>query len=155
MGCAPENIRQAVREFKAVEHRLEFVATVRGVDYYNDSKATNVDATIKALESFPGNIHLILGGKDKGSDYSVLNELLRQRVKRVYTIGAAAGKIESQIKNVEIVHAETLENALRKANAVAEAGDVVLLAPACASFDQFKNYEQRGQVFKEIVRELA
>ena len=155
MGCAPEKIRHAVREFKAVEHRLEFVATIRGVDYYNDSKATNVDATIKALESFPANIHLILGGKDKGSDYSVLNELLRQRVKRVYTIGAAAGKIESQIKNVEVVHAETLENALRKANAVAEAGDVVLLAPACASFDQFKNYEQRGQVFKEIVRGLG
>jgi UDP-N-acetylmuramoylalanine--D-glutamate ligase len=155
MGCAPEKIRQAVREFKAVEHRLEFVATIRGVDYYNDSKATNVDATIKALESFPANIHLILGGKDKGSDYSVLNDLLRQRVKRVYTIGAAAAKIESQIKNVEVVHAETLENALRKANAVAQPGDVVLLAPACASFDQFKNYEQRGQVFKEIVRGLA
>jgi UDP-N-acetylmuramoylalanine--D-glutamate ligase len=155
MGCAPEKIRQAVRDFKAVEHRLEYVATIRGVDYYNDSKATNVDATIKALESFPANIHLILGGKDKGSDYSVLNELLRQRVKRVYTIGAAAGKIESQIKGVEVVHAETLENALRKANAVAEAGDVVLLAPACASFDQFKNYEQRGQVFKEIVRGLG
>jgi UDP-N-acetylmuramoylalanine--D-glutamate ligase len=155
MGCAPEKIRQAVRDFKAVEHRLEFVATVRGVDYYNDSKATNVDATIKALESFPANIHLILGGKDKGSDYSVLNDLLRQRVKRVYTIGAAAGKIESQIKDVEVVHAETLENALRKANAVAEAGDVVLLAPACASFDQFKNYEERGQVFKEIVRGLV
>ena len=115
MGCAPEKIRQAVRDFKAVEHRLEFVATIRGVDYYNDSKATNVDATIKALESFPANIHLILGGKDKGSDYSLLNELLRQRVKRVYTIGAAAGKIESQIKGAEIVHAETLENALRKA----------------------------------------
>jgi UDP-N-acetylmuramoylalanine--D-glutamate ligase len=155
MGCAPEKIRQAVRDFKAVEHRLEFVATIRGVDYYNDSKATNVDATIKALESFPANIHLILGGKDKGSDYSVLNDLLRQRVKRVYTIGAAAGKIESQIKGVEVVHADTLENALRKANAVAEAGDVVLLAPACASFDQFKNYEQRGQVFKEIVRGLG
>jgi UDP-N-acetylmuramoylalanine--D-glutamate ligase len=155
MGCAPEKIRQAVRDFKAVEHRLEFVATIRGVDYYNDSKATNVDATIKALESFPANIHLILGGKDKGSDYTVLNDLLRQRVKRVYTIGAAAGKIESQIKNVEIVHAETLENALRKANAVAQPGDVVLLAPACASFDQFKNYEQRGQVFKEIVRGLG
>jgi len=154
MGCAPGKIRQAVRDFKAVEHRLEFVATIRGVDYYNDSKATNVDATIKALESFPANIHLILGGKDKGSDYSVLNELLRQRVKRVYTIGAAAGKIESQVKGVEIVHAETLENAVRKANAVAESGDVVLLAPACASFDQFKNYEQRGQVFKEIVRGL-
>ena len=155
MGCAPEKIRQAVRDFKAVEHRLEFVATIRGVDYYNDSKATNVDATIKALESFPANIHLILGGKDKGSDYTALNELLQKRAKRVYTIGAAAEKIESQIKGVEVVHAETLENALRKANAVAQAGDVVLLAPACASFDQFKNYEQRGQVFKEIVRGLS
>ena len=160
MGCEPEKIRQAVKNFKAVEHRLEFVATIHGVDYYNDSKATNVDATIKALESFTANIHLILGGKDKGSDYSVLNDLLRQRVKRVYTIGAAAGKIESQIvssKNggPEIVHAETLENAVRKANAVAEPGDVVLLAPACASFDQFKNYEQRGQVFKEIVQTLS
>jgi UDP-N-acetylmuramoylalanine--D-glutamate ligase len=155
MGCEPEKIRQAVRDFKAVEHRLEFVATIRGVDYYNDSKATNVDATIKALESFPANIHLILGGKDKGSDYTVLNELLRQRVKRVYTIGAAAAKIESQIKSVEIVHAETLESALRKANAIAEVGDVVLLAPACASFDQFKSYEHRGRVFKEIVQELA
>lgn len=160
MGCAAEKIRQAVVNFKAVEHRLEFVATIRGVDYYNDSKATNVDATIKALESFPANIHLILGGKDKGSDYSVLNDLLRQRVKRVYTIGAAAAKIESQIvssKNggPELVHAETLENALRKAHAVAQPGDVVLLAPACASFDQFKNYEQRGQVFKEIVGSLT
>ena len=155
MGCAPEKIRQAVCDFKAVEHRLEFVATIRGVDYYNDSKATNVDATIKALESFPANIHLILGGKDKGSDYTVLNDLLRQRVKRVYTIGTAAAKIESQIKDVEVVPAETLENALRKAHAVAQPGDVVLLAPACASFDQFKNYEHRGQVFKEVVRGLA
>jgi UDP-N-acetylmuramoylalanine--D-glutamate ligase len=160
MGCSPEKIRQAVRDFKAVEHRLEFVATIRGVDYYNDSKATNVDATIKALESFPANIHLILGGKDKGSDYTVLNDLLRQRVKRVYTIGAAAAKIESQIispKNggPELVHAETLENAVRKASAVAQPGDVVLLAPACASFDQFKSYEHRGKVFKEIVRGLG
>jgi len=160
MGCARETIRQAVRDFKAVEHRLEFVATIRGVDYYNDSKATNVDATIKALESFPANIHLILGGKDKGSDYTVLNDLLRQRVKRIYTIGAAAAKIESQIissKNggPELVHAETLENAIRKANAVAQPGDVVLLAPACASFDQFKSYEHRGKVFKDIVRSLA
>ncbi|HEV3512879.1 MAG TPA: UDP-N-acetylmuramoyl-L-alanine--D-glutamate ligase [Candidatus Sulfotelmatobacter sp.] len=160
MGCAPDKIRQAVREFKAVEHRLEFVASIRGVDYYNDSKATNVDATIKALESFPSNIHLILGGKDKGSDYTVLNDLLRQRVKRVYTIGAAAAKIESQIVSSkgggpEVVHAETLENALRKATAAAQPGDVVLLAPACASFDQFKNYEHRGHTFKEIVRTLG
>ena len=160
MGCAPEKIRQAVVDFKAVEHRLEFVAKINGVDYYNDSKATNVDATIKALESFPANIHLILGGKDKGSDYTVLNDLLRQRVKRVYTIGAAAAKIESQIvssKNggPEVVHAETLDNAIRNAHAVAQPGDVVLLAPACASFDQFKNYEQRGKVFKDVVNELA
>jgi UDP-N-acetylmuramoylalanine--D-glutamate ligase len=155
MGCPPQKIRQAVSDFKAVEHRLEYVATIRGVDYYNDSKATNVDATVKALESFPGNIYLIVGGKDKGSNYAVLNDLLQQRVKRVYTIGAAAAKIESQIKGVEVVHAETLENALRKANAVAQQGDVVLLAPACASFDQFKNYEQRGQAFKQIVRSLA
>jgi len=155
MGCAPEKVRQAVRDFKAVEHRLEFVATIAGVDYYNDSKATNVDATIKALESFPANIHLILGGKDKGSDYTVLNDLIRQRVKVVYTIGAAATKIESQVKGADIVHAETLENAIRKANATAQAGDVVLLAPACASFDQFKNYEHRGKIFKDIVAALA
>jgi UDP-N-acetylmuramoylalanine--D-glutamate ligase len=155
MNCAPEKIRQAVVDFKAVEHRLEFVAKIDGVDYYNDSKATNVDATIKALESFAANIHLILGGKDKGSDYTVLNQLLRQRVKRVYTIGAAAAKIESQIKGPEVVHAETLDNAIRKAHAVAQPGDVVLLAPACASFDQFKNYEERGKVFKEVVDELA
>lgn len=155
MGCAPEKIRQAVHDFKAVEHRLEFVATVNGVDYYNDSKATNVDATIKALESFPADIHLILGGKDKGSDYTVLNDLIRQRVKRIYTIGAAAAKIESQVKGAEVVHAETLENAVRKATAAAKEGDVVLLAPACASFDQFKSYEHRGKVFKEIVGGLA
>jgi UDP-N-acetylmuramoylalanine--D-glutamate ligase len=155
MGCAPEKIRQAVHDFKAVEHRLEFTATINGVDYYNDSKATNVDATIKALESFPANIHLILGGKDKGSDYSVLNDLIRQRVKRIYTIGAAAAKIESQVKGAEIVHAETLENAIRKAHATAQSGDIVLLAPACASFDQFKSYEHRGKLFKEIVASLA
>ena len=155
MGCAADKIRKAVHDFKAVEHRLEFVASIRGVDYYNDSKATNVDATIKALESFPANIHLILGGKDKGSDYTVLNDLLRQRVKRVYTIGAAAGKIESQIKGPQVVRAETLENAIRLAHAGAQAGDVVLLAPACASFDQFKSYEHRGRVFKEAVQSLA
>ena len=156
MGVKPEQIRRAVQQFKAVEHRLEYVATIRGVDYYNDSKATNVDATIKALESFPANIHLILGGKDKGSDYSVLNDLLRERVKRVYTIGAAAEKIESHIKGAaEIVPAETLDDAVRRAAAVAQAGDVVLLAPACASFDQFDNYEHRGRVFKEVVHTLA
>jgi UDP-N-acetylmuramoylalanine--D-glutamate ligase len=156
MGCEPARIRQAVQNFKAVEHRLEYVATIKGVEYYNDSKATNVDATIKALESFPKNIHLILGGKDKGSDYTVLNDLLRERVKRVYTIGAAAEKIESHIKGAaEVVHTETLENAIRRAAAVAQPGDIVLLAPACASFDQFQSYNHRGRVFKEVVHSLG
>jgi UDP-N-acetylmuramoylalanine--D-glutamate ligase len=155
-GVDPARIRKAIASFKAVEHRLEYVATVGGVEYYNDSKATNVDATIKALESFPSNIHLILGGKDKGSDYSVLNDLLRQRVKQVYTIGAAAAKIESQIKGAaRIVHAETLETAIKRASESAQAGDIVLLAPACASFDQFRSYEHRGKVFKETVKALA
>jgi len=152
----PRRVAKAVREFHAVEHRLEHVASINGVEYYNDSKATNVDATIKALESFPANIHLILGGKDKGSDYTVLNDLLRLRVKRVYTIGAAAAKIESHIKGAaEIMHAETLENAIKRASDAAQPGDIVLLAPACASFDQFRSYEHRGKVFKEVVRSLA
>src|SRR5260370_9754987 len=98
MGCEASKIASAIRDFKAVEHRLEYVATIRGVEYYNDSKATNVDATIKALESFPANIHLILAGKDKDTDYTLLSDLLRQRVKRVYPIPAAANKIESQIQ---------------------------------------------------------
>jgi UDP-N-acetylmuramoylalanine--D-glutamate ligase len=156
MGCAPEKIRQAVRE-------LQGGGAPAGV--CRDDSAAWITTTIprpptwtrpsRRWSRFPANIHLILGGKDKGSDYYVLNDLLRQRVKRVYTIGAAAAKIESQIKGVEVVHAETLENALRKANAVAQPGDVVLLAPACASFDQFKSYEHRGKVFKEIVRGLV
>jgi UDP-N-acetylmuramoylalanine--D-glutamate ligase len=156
MGCDPVQMRKTIHEFKAVEHRLEYVATIRGVEFYNDSKATNVDATIKAIESFPANIHLILGGKDKGSDYSVLNDLLQQRVKAVYTIGAAAEKIESQIKaTTEIIQAGTLDSAVKRAAKAAQPGDIVLLAPACASFDQFQNYEQRGKTFKEIVKALA
>jgi UDP-N-acetylmuramoylalanine--D-glutamate ligase len=154
-GVEPAKVRRAVKDFKAVEHRLEYTATVRGVQYFNDSKATNVDATIKALESFPGNIHLILGGKDKGSDYSVLNDLLKARVKRVYTIGAAAQKIEAQISGVDVTSAGTLDQAVRKASEYAGRGDIVLLAPACASFDQFQSYEQRGRVFKEVVHALA
>ncbi len=154
-GIEPAKVRRAVKDFKAVEHRLEYTATIRGVPYFNDSKATNVDATIKALESFPGNIHLILGGKDKGSDYSVLNDLLKARVKRVYTIGAAAQKIESQIAGAEVTSAGTLDQAVRKASEFAQSGDIVLLAPACASFDQFQSYEHRGRAFKEAVHALA
>ncbi len=155
-GVSSETIRSAVAAFKAVEHRLEFVREVGGVKYYNDSKATNVDATMKAVEAFAGGIHLILGGKDKGSDYRVLEPLLRERVKTVITIGSAAEKIAHQLDGVvKIEGAETLERAVAFAHAAAVAGDTVLLAPACASFDQFENYEQRGRVFKELVQALA
>jgi len=151
-GIPAETIRNAVANFKAVEHRLEFVAKLNGVDYYNDSKATNVDATIKAIEAFPGGIHLILGGKDKNSDYRQMRALLTERVKAVYTIGAAAEKIHTHVEgSVPIVSAGTLENAVERAAAVAQPGEIVLLAPACSSFDQFENYEHRGRVFKEAV----
>ena len=155
-GVAAESIRASVAGFKAVEHRLEFVATVRGVAFFNDSKATNVDATKKALEAFPGGVHLILGGKDKNSDYTELADLIRARVKIVYTIGSAAEKIERHLTGVvKIVSAGTLDSAVRQAAQLAVAGDVVLLAPACASFDQFTSYEHRGRVFKELVQGLA
>jgi len=154
-GCAAKVIRESVMKFKAVDHRLQLIATVDGVEYYNDSKATNVDATIKALESFVGGIHLILGGKDKGSDYTVLLPLLRERAKHVYTIGSAAGKIEGQLgEEIPLTHAETLSNAVKLASEHAVAGDVVLLAPACSSFDQFNNYEHRGKVFRGLVESL-
>ena len=155
-GCVPEQVRSAVKEFRAVEHRLELVTSINGVTFYNDSKATNVDATVKALESFPGNIHIILGGKDKGSDYTVMAPLLRERVKRAYLIGAAAEKIASQIQGAApLVRSGTLDRAVRQSFEAASPGDVIVLAPACASFDQFENYEQRGRVFKELVHSLA
>ncbi len=155
-GCQPEQIRQAVENFKAVEHRLEFVAKVAGVDYYNDSKATNVDATIKALESFPANIHLILGGKDKGSDYTVLNDLLRARVKRVYTIGAAAAKIESQIQGAaEIDHAETLENAVQPLQPPPFPATSFSSPPPAPASTSSRTTSTAASVFKEVVHSLA
>jgi len=155
-GAAAEKIRASVRSFKAVEHRLEFVRTVQGVEYFNDSKATNVDAAMKAVSSFPSGIHLILGGKDKDSDYTVLSPLLRERVKAVYTIGSAAEKIERELHGVvKMVGAGTIDVAVREARSAAVPGDVVLLAPACSSFDQFENYEHRGRTFRQIVNELS
>jgi UDP-N-acetylmuramoylalanine--D-glutamate ligase len=155
-GVEPAAIRRAVKDFRAVEHRLEYVTTLGGVQYYNDSKATNVDATIKALESFPANVHLILGGRDKDGDYRELKPLIAGRVKRVYTIGEAAAKIESQIGGAApVVSAQTLESAVRQAAGLAAAGDIVLLAPACASYDQYSSYEHRGRAFKELVQSLA
>ena len=154
-GVDAETIREAVAAFHAVEHRLEFVRELNGVRWFNDSKATNVDATAKAVEAFPGGIWLILGGKDKDSDYSTLSALLRARVKAVITIGSAAEKIETHLAGVvKIERAGTMERAVAWARKEAKAGDVVLLAPACSSFDQFENYEHRGRVFKQLVGAL-
>jgi UDP-N-acetylmuramoylalanine--D-glutamate ligase len=150
-----ESIRTSVAGFAAVEHRLELVKVLNGVEFYNDSKATNVDAAMKAVASFAGGIHLILGGKDKDSDYGLMSGMLKERVKIVYTIGSAAEKIERQLQGVvKIVPAETLQVAVAKAAKAATIGDVVLLSPACSSFDQFENYEQRGRVFRQLVNEL-
>jgi UDP-N-acetylmuramoylalanine--D-glutamate ligase len=155
-GVDAPTIAGAVKSFSGVEHRLEFVAEVRGVRYYNDSKATNVDATLKALDSFPGRILIILGGKDKGSDYTVLQQPLREKAILALLIGTAAEKIETQIRgSVALERAGTLGRAVDLAAQVARPGDFVLLAPACASFDQFENYEHRGRAFKELVQQLG
>ena len=154
-GANPAAIAKGVRSFAGVEHRLEFVAEVGGVRYFNDSKATNVDATLKALDAFPGRILIILGGKDKGSDYTVLRKPLREKAILALLIGAAADKIEKQIEgSVAIEGAGTIERAVGIASHAARPGDVVLLAPACASFDQFQNFEHRGRVFKDLVHQL-
>src|ERR1700761_5343329 len=150
-----ESIRGSVATFTAVEHRLELVRKLNGVEFYNDSKATNVDATMKAVASFHNGIHLILGGKDKDSDYGTMAELLKERVKAVYTIGSAAEKIERQLHGVvKMVAAGTMQTAVTEAAKAAADGDVVLLSPACSSFDQFENYEHRGRVFRQLVDEL-
>lgn len=154
-GAEPAAIAKGVRSFAGVEHRLEFVAEIGGVRFYNDSKATNVDATLKALDAFPGRILVILGGKDKGSDYTLLQTPLREKAILALLIGAAAGKIEKQIAgSVAIEQVGTIERAVETAAHAARPGDTVLLAPACASFDQFQNYEHRGRVFKELVHQL-
>jgi len=154
-GAEPASVAKGVRSFTGVEHRLEFVAEIGGVRFYNDSKATNVDATRKALDAFPGRVLIILGGKDKGSDYTVLQAPLREKAILALLIGAAASKIEKQIAgSVAIEQAGTIERAVETAAHAARPGDVILLAPACASFDQFQNYEHRGRVFKELVQQL-
>jgi UDP-N-acetylmuramoylalanine--D-glutamate ligase len=155
-GVEREQIAAAVRTFRAVEHRLEFVRRVGGVDFYNDSKATSVDATLKALDAFAGGVWIILGGKDKGLDYGMLREPLRAKAKAAMLIGAAAGKIADQLAGaVRLENSKTLDAAVAAAYAEAAPGDTVLLAPACASFDQFRSYEHRGEVFKQIVDGLS
>ncbi len=155
-GCRTSAIAAAVRTFHAVEHRLEFVRKLSGVDFYNDSKATSVDATLKALDAFPGGLWVILGGKDKGLDYTALREPLAEKARAALLIGAAAAQDRRTDCRAPSrwCEAKTLDAAIAHAFAHAAPGDTVLLAPACASFDQFQSYEHRGEVFKQIVNQL-
>jgi UDP-N-acetylmuramoylalanine--D-glutamate ligase len=154
-GATPAAIANGVQSFRGVEHRLEFVAEIAGVKFYNDSKATNVDAAAKAIQAFPGRLIVIMGGKDKGSPYTPLRDLLRERARVVLLIGEAAEKIAADLQGaVEMYRTETLQRALHEIAENAEPGDTVLLAPACSSFDQFQDYEHRGRVFKELIAEL-
>jgi UDP-N-acetylmuramoylalanine--D-glutamate ligase len=155
-GAAPESMRAGVRDFKGVEHRLEFVAEVGGVKFYNDSKATNVDAAIKCIEAFEGGVNVILGGKDKGGDYAPLAPLVRERCSNVILLGAAKEKIAAALENTRpLRRVATMQEAVEVGLEISGPGEIVLLAPACASFDMFDNYEHRGRVFKEAVRSLA
>ncbi len=155
-GAPPAIILDTVTRFTGVEHRLEMVAEYQGVRFYNDSKATNVDATIKALEAFDSGLVLILGGRDKGSDYTAIRPLLERRVKAIILLGEASDKIRGQLKGSVPMHqANSMTEAVHIGFQLAQRGDKVLLAPACASVDMFQNFEHRGKVFKEAVRELS
>jgi UDP-N-acetylmuramoylalanine--D-glutamate ligase len=157
-GASPDSMRETVRNFKGVEHRIEFVLEVEGVKFYNDSKATSVDATLKALEALSESgekIVLILGGRGKNAPYVPLAQLIEKSVRKLVLIGEDAANIENQLKNhAEIVRAESMKDAVRKSFENAETGDAVLLAPACASFDMFKSFEERGKEFKSQVQSL-
>jgi UDP-N-acetylmuramoylalanine--D-glutamate ligase len=155
-GAEPDAIARGVKTFPGIEHRIEFVAEIGGVQFYNDSKATNVDAALKAVAAFDSPLLVILGGKDKGSPYTPLRDALRGRARGALLIGAAAEKIAADFGDaLPYFLAETLERAVAEAFETAKPGDVVLLAPACSSFDQFENYEERGRLFKRLVAELA
>ncbi len=150
-----QQIIKALRTFEGVEHRLEFVREIEGVKYINDSKATNVDSVWYALKGFPGQIFLILGGQDKGNDYNQIRPLVLEKVIKIYAIGSSADKVFNFFhKDIKVEVKQTLEDIILAANLEARPGDIVLLSPACASFDMFDNYEHRGKVFKEAVNKL-
>jgi len=155
-GVGLESMNGTAKRFDPVEHRLEFVAEIDGVKFYNDSKATSVDATLKALEAFahePGKVVLILGGRGKKAPYAPLEPLIRTKVRKLVLIGEDAETIENELGTSEpFERASDMKDAVARSFAAAEKGDVVLLAPACASFDMFESFEHRGKVFKEEVR---
>jgi UDP-N-acetylmuramoylalanine--D-glutamate ligase len=157
-GAAPDSLRETVRRFRPVEHRLEEVAEINGVRFFNDSKATSVDATMKALEAFRGDrgkVILILGGKGKQAPYAPLEPLIKELVRKMILIGEDAGAIERELESAApFEHAKNMHDAVVRGFKAAEPGDVVLLAPACASFDMFESFEHRGKVFKDEVQSL-
>jgi UDP-N-acetylmuramoylalanine--D-glutamate ligase len=153
--CPPDAVRESLKEFGGLEHRLELVRELEGVTYINDSKGTNVGAVVKSIESFREPLILIAGGRDKAGDFSVLRDLVSQKVKAILLIGEASGKIRDALGDVtETVMAKDLAEAVTLSRLRAKKGDVVLLSPACASFDMFRDYEDRGKQFKKIVMEL-
>ena len=156
LGIRKEKIREAVSNFHSLEHRMEFVATVKGVDFINDSKATNVNSTWYALESMQKPTILILGGVDKGNDYALVADLVKDKVKAIVCMGTDNAKLIAYFKDkvAQIIEVDSAKKAVNASFKLAEKGDVVLLSPACASFDLFKNYEDRGHQFKESVKEL-
>ena len=156
-GITKENIRKALSDFKGVEHRLEKVARVRGIDFINDSKATNVDSTWYALESMKRPVVWIAGGTDKGNDYEPLKRFAREKVHTLVCMGIDNRKLVESFTGIipEIISTDSLDAAMQAARKASRPGDVVLLSPACASFDLFKNYENRGELFKQWVAEHA
>ncbi len=156
LGIRKEKIREAVKDFHSLEHRMEFVAMVRGVEFINDSKATNVNSTWFALESMNKPTVLVLGGTDKGNDYGLIAELVKEKVKAIVCMGVDNKKIIEAFKDIApvIVETDSAKKAVNASFKLAAKGDVVLLSPACASFDLFKNYEDRGRQFKDAVKEL-
>jgi UDP-N-acetylmuramoylalanine--D-glutamate ligase len=157
MGAGPEALRAALANFTGLPHRLQRVGERDGVVWYDDSKGTNPDATLKSLEGFPdGTVHLILGGRNKGADLSVLTPMVKKKARRVYLIGEAAEDFEKSLgKSVAKEKAETMDRAVQAASEQAKDGEVVVLSPACASFDQFKNYIHRGEVFQSLVQDVV
>lgn len=155
-GIRKEKIRESFSTFEGLEHRLEFVATVRGVDFINDSKGTNLNSVWFALESMKQPVVLILGGQDKGNDYNEIMDLVQEKVRAIVCMGIDNAPIHKAFENVikHIVDTQSAKDAVNAAYSLAEKGDVVLLSPGCASFDLFKNYEDRGTQFKQAVREL-
>lgn len=156
LGIRKEKIREAVKNFHSLEHRMEFVAMVRGVEFINDSKATNVNSTWFALESMNKPTILVLGGTDKGNDYSLIADLVKEKVKAIVCMGVDNKKIIEAFKDIVpmIVETDSAKKAVNASFKLSAKGDVVLLSPACASFDLFKNYEDRGRQFKDAVKEL-